>query len=101
MAGELIRKSDLEGARQLLAQLAEEYPSDIELRINLLELALNSSNEKEIEKKKEIEKNIKDIESIEGNEGLLGRYCQVRYLIWQVKERASAKKEGSNSAHRT
>ena len=39
LAGELNRKSDLEGARQLLARLAEEYPSDIELRINLLELA--------------------------------------------------------------
>ena len=93
LAGELNRKSDLEGARQLLAQLAEEYPSDIELRINLLELALNSSNEKEIEKKKEIEKNIKDIESIEGNEGLLSRYCQVRYLIWQVKKRDVGKEK--------
>ena len=38
--------------------------------------------------KDEIEKNIKQIEAIEGNEGLLGRYCQVRYLIWQAQRAA-------------
>jgi tetratricopeptide (TPR) repeat protein len=35
--------------------------------------------------KDEIEKNIKQIEDIEGNDGLLSRYCQVRYQIWQAQ----------------
>ena len=56
--------------------------TNIVLRRNLLDLALQNAN------KDEIEKNIKQIEAIEGNEGLLGRYCQVRYLIWQAKRAA-------------
>ena len=46
----------------------------------MLDLAFKNAN------KDEIEKNIKQIEGIEGNEGLLGRYCQLRYLIWQAKQ---------------
>ena len=33
----------------------------------------------------EIDKNIKQIQQIEGNDGLLGRFCQVHYLIWQAE----------------
>ena len=79
LALELVRQQDLEGASQVWTQLAAENPANIELRLNLLNLALQNAD------KDEIEKDIKQIEEIEGNEGLLGRYCQVRYLIWQAQ----------------
>ena len=79
LAGELERQQDLEGAAVLWTRLAEEDKTNLVLRRNLLDLALKNGN------KDEIEKNIKQIEEIEGNDGLLGRYCQIRYLIWQAK----------------
>jgi cellulose synthase operon protein C len=79
LAGELERQQDLEGASVLLTRLADEDETNLVLRRNLLDLALKNAN------KDEIEKNIKQIEAIEGNEGLMGRYCQIRYLIWQAK----------------
>jgi tetratricopeptide (TPR) repeat protein len=79
LAIELARQQDLEGASRVWARLAAEDPANIGLRLNLLDLALQTAN------KADIEKNIKEIEEIEGNEGLLGRYCQVRYLIWQAQ----------------
>ena len=77
-----MRQQDLEGASRLWTQLAAENPANIELRLNLLNLALQNTN------KDDIEKNIKQIEEIEGNEGLQGRYCQVKYLIWQARRAA-------------
>jgi tetratricopeptide (TPR) repeat protein len=82
LAGELERQQDLEGASVLLTRLADEDETNLVLRRNLLDLALKNAN------KDEIEKNIKQIEAIEGNEGLMGRYCQIRYLIWQAKRAA-------------
>ena len=79
LALELVRQQDLDGASRLWARLAAQDPANIDLRLKLLDLALQSAN------KDDIEKNIKQIEEIEGNEGLLGRYCQVRYLIWQAQ----------------
>ena len=40
---------------------------------------------KDKDKEDKIKESIKQIEGIEGSEGLLGRYWQVRYLIWQAK----------------
>ena len=79
-----IRQQDLQGAIRLWSRLAEQEPNDLELRLNLLDLAFQTANSDEIDK------NIKQIGQIEGNEGFLGRYCQVRYLIWQA-ERAGGK----------
>ena len=76
----LLSQQDLEGASRLWSRLAEEHPTNIDLRLKLVDLALQNGN------KEEIEKNIKQIEGIEGNDGLLGRYCQMRYLIWQTKQ---------------
>jgi cellulose synthase operon protein C len=80
LAMTLLTRQDLEGASRLWSRLAEEHPTNIDLRIKLLDLALLNAN------KEEIEKNIKQIEGIEGSDGLLGRYCQLRYLIWQAKQ---------------
>jgi cellulose synthase operon protein C len=85
LVAELIRQQDLQDAMRLWSRLAEQEPNDLELRLNLLDLALQIGNSDEIDK------NIKRIGEIEGSEGLLGRYCQVRYLIWQAAQRASAK----------
>ena len=54
----------------------------MELRLNLLDLAF------QIARKDEIEKNIKQIEEIEGGDGLMGPYCQALYLSWQAAQRA-------------
>ena len=94
LAIELIRRQDLEDASRLWTKLAEEYPANIEVRLNLLDLALQNG------KADKIEEYIKEIERIEGNEGLLGRYCQVRYLIWQAKIAADKDKEAiQHKAH--
>jgi hypothetical protein len=61
------------------SRLAEQEPNDFDLRLTLLDLAFQTANSDEIDK------NIKRIEEMEGSEGLLGRYCQVRYLIWQAQ----------------
>jgi tetratricopeptide (TPR) repeat protein len=82
LAAELGRQQDLEGASRLWSQLAAQEPKDMELRLNLLDL------EFQIGRKDEIEKNIKRIEEIEEKDGLMGRYCQARYLIWQAAKRA-------------
>lgn len=78
LAEQLVRRQDLEGASRLWSQLAEDDPDDIGLRRNLLELAFQIGN------KDEIEKNIKQIERIEGREGIQARYWNVQYLIWQI-----------------
>ena len=77
-------KGDFEGASDLWSQLAEQEPKDMGLRRNLLELAF------QIGRKDEIEENIKQIEEIEGRDGLLARYCQAQYSIWQAKQRSSS-----------
>jgi cellulose synthase operon protein C len=87
LAIEFKRQQDPEGASQVWAQLAAEEPTNIELRLNLLDLALQSANKEDIEKNI---KQIEEIENLEGDEGLLGRYCQLKYLIWQA-ERAGDK----------
>ena len=92
LALELFRQEDHDGASQLWTRLAALDPANIGLRVNLVDLALESAN------KDDIEKNIKQIEEIEGSEGLLGRYCQVRYLIWQAKRARDKEIRRANQA---
>jgi cellulose synthase operon protein C len=80
LATELRQQQDLQDAIRLWSRLAEGEPNDLELRLTLLDLAFQTANGDEIEK------NIKQIGEIEGGVGLLGRYCQVRYLIWQAEQ---------------
>ena len=80
LATELRQQQDLQGAIQLWSRLAEQEPNDLELRLTLLDLAFQTANGAEIDK------NIKQIGEIEGSTGLLGRFCQVRYLIWQAQQ---------------
>jgi cellulose synthase operon protein C len=80
LADELLRLQDLQGASRLLSRLAEQEPNDLELRLKLLDLAFETANSDEIDK------NIKQIAQIEGNEGVQSHYCQVRYLIWQAEQ---------------
>ena len=76
----LRQQQDLHGALRLWSRLAEQEPNDLELRLTLLDLAFQTANGDEIDK------NIKQIGEIEGSAGLLGRFCQVRYLIWQAEQ---------------
>jgi cellulose synthase operon protein C len=84
LAMELRQQQDLHGAIRLWSRMAEQEPNNLELRLTLLNLAFQTANDAEIDK------NIKQIGEIEGGAGLLGRFCQVRYLIWQA-EQASRK----------
>ena len=89
LANELVLQKDLEGAKRLLSQLAEENPIDLDVRLTWLELAFEETASKDdkkyIQQKDDIKKYIQQIERIEGNDGVQGRYCQVQYLIWQVQ----------------
>ena len=80
LAAELVFQQNFEEASRLWSQLAEDDPDDITLRRRLLDLAIRIGN------KKEIEKNIAQIERIEGDEGMQGRYCRVLYKIWQIDQ---------------
>jgi cellulose synthase operon protein C len=82
LATELRQQQDLQGAIRLWSRLAEQEPNNLELRLTLLNLAFQTANGDEIDK------NIKQIGEIEGGAGLLGRFCQVRYLIWQAEQAA-------------
>ena len=82
LATELRDQEDLQDAIQLWSQLAEQEPNDLELRLKLLDLAFQTANGAEIDK------NIKQIGEIEGSAGLLGRFCKVRYFIWQAQQSA-------------
>ena len=80
LAVELRQQQDLQDAIRLWSRLAEQEPKDLELRLTLLDLAFQTANGEEISK------NIKQIAEIEGGAGLLGGFCQVRYLIWQAQQ---------------
>ena len=92
LATELQGQQHLEEASRLWSQLAEQEPKDMMLRLNLLDLAF------QLARTDEIEKNIKQIEEIEGSDGSMGRYCQARYLIWQAKRAGDS---SSREAQRT
>jgi cellulose synthase operon protein C len=109
LAVEYLRHEAPQAAIQLWSRLAEQLPKNIDLRLKLLELVFQTADkdaadqnikqnkdkiEKNIEQqvvdKDKIEQIIEQIEQIEGNEGLIGRYCRVSYLVWQA-QRASDK----------
>jgi tetratricopeptide (TPR) repeat protein len=80
LAEELFRQQNFEAARRLWSQLAEDEPDNIRLHSILVELAIQLGN------KDQIEKNLAQIERIEGDEGIQSRYWQVRYWIWQIDQ---------------
>ena len=83
----LVRQQDLDGASRLRTRLAEENPTDLKLRLALLDLAFQTASEAEIEK------NIKEIERIEGSDGLKCRLSQLRFLIWQADQGSDKQKQ--------
>ena len=83
LAAEFQRLEDPQGASRLWSRLAEQEPNDFDLRLKLLDVAFRNADSKEIAR------NIKQIEQMEGNEGFLSRCCQVRYLIWQAEQAAA------------
>jgi tetratricopeptide (TPR) repeat protein len=70
---------DSQNAMRVWSKLAEQERSDVEVRLTLLDLAFQTADSDAIDK------TIKEIREIEGTVGLMGRYCQVRYLIWQAQ----------------
>ena len=46
----------------------------------------------------EIKKEIKEIEKIEGSEGLMGGYWQVRYLVWQAQREGEKSQQADKQA---
>ncbi len=80
----LIWQRDLAGASRLWSRLAEQDTHDLDLRLKLFDLALQLGDQPQIEKW------IKQIQEIEGEEGQASTMCQVQYLTWQA-DRAIAK----------
>jgi tetratricopeptide (TPR) repeat protein len=76
LAVDLGRLQDLPGATRLWSLLAAQEPDDLDPRIQLIELGLQTGSAAEIEP------NIRAIERIEGS---LARYFQARYLLWQAR----------------
>ena len=66
LAIEFMRQQDLQGASRLWSRLAEQEPNDLELRLNLLDLAFQTANSDEIDK------NIKQIERDRRERGVAG-----------------------------
>src|SRR5262249_23714323 len=66
---------DLAGAGRLWRQVAEQEPSDLESRVQLLELDLQAGSRPDIDK---------DLKEIERIDGMQARYYQAWYLIWQA-----------------
>jgi tetratricopeptide (TPR) repeat protein len=86
LAIELLRMQDLKGAIQLWTRIAEEDSTSIEVRLRLFDLALQDADTVAIDK------NIMQIATIEGSEGLQARYCRLRYLIWQASRAVDKQK---------
>ena len=51
-----------------------------------------------MDNEEEIKKTIQQIEKIEGSEGLMSRYCQVRYLVLQAERAGEKSREAAKQA---
>ena len=80
LAPRAARLGNLELAKTLWSEAAALDPNDLGPRLQLLNLAFQAGNEKDI---KQI---IGDIKRIEGVDGLTGRYQDIYYLIWQAQK---------------
>src|SRR5579883_1977530 len=76
LAQELSRQQDQPGAGRIWSLLAAQEPDDLDARIHLLELAFQA------DKPAEIEKQLTEIERIEGS---WARCFRARYLLWQAR----------------
>jgi len=79
VAGELSRRNDPAGAARLTAQAASLVPNDLQPRLLLLSLGLQTDD------KAVIEQALAEIRRIEGPESNNARYGDVEYKIWQSK----------------
>lgn len=92
LAGELIRQRDLQGATAALLQLASDEPQSLPLRLQLLELALQSGDGKLAEEQ------VRKIEELDEQSGHLYR---AEYLAWQARRATDpAAKEKARAAAR-
>jgi predicted Zn-dependent protease len=80
LANEIARLGDLPRARELRLEVAQLDPKDLDPHLRLIDLAFQSSSETEI--KAQIDK----IKDLEGGDGPIGRYEEIRYLIWQAEK---------------
>ncbi len=70
---------DTEGATHFWSLLADQEPNNLDWRLHVLQLAFQTAD------KEAIEKNIKLVKDIEGNDPSMGRFCEINYLIWQAQ----------------
>ncbi|HEX3446679.1 MAG TPA: tetratricopeptide repeat protein [Isosphaeraceae bacterium] len=76
---DLYQLQDFPAAGRFWSRMAEQEPNNLDLRLRLLDVACQTANIAEIDD------NIKKIKEIEGNDGSIGRYCDINYLIWQAQ----------------
>ncbi len=89
---ELVRQQDFKGAAVLQSRLADEEPNDLKLRLSLLDFAFQTAtrggidgDSQEFERgRAEIAENIRQIERIEGSDGLQSGFSHLRFFVWQA-----------------
>jgi tetratricopeptide (TPR) repeat protein len=78
LAMECLQIGASEPARRLCRALAEQEPSDLGVRLSLLDLALQAGDESESRRLRD------DYRRIEGGDGPFQRYVEARHLIWRA-----------------
>ncbi len=89
LATELLRLQEYEGASRLLERLAVDEPNNMEVLLTLLDLQFQVGD------RDRISSLISQIRTLDGEEGILGRYCEVRRMIWLAKRESDANKRES------
>jgi cellulose synthase operon protein C len=92
LATEYYRRDDLKTASRLWSEVAQRLSNNIDVRRYILDVAFKMDDEKLAEK------TIKEIEKIEGNDGLKAGYFRASYLVMQAQR---ALEKGRDAAKQT
>ena len=100
LALEATKLNDLELATQLWTEVAQKNLNDLEPQLRLIALAFQTKNVAEIEKR------IEEIKRIDGPDGPVSRYQEIRLTIWNAQnakdpaEQAKLRGTARSYAHR-
>jgi tetratricopeptide (TPR) repeat protein len=83
LAQEIAQLKDFPRAKELLLEVAQLDPKDVDPQLRLIDLAFQASSETDI--KRQIDK----IKELEGPDGPIGGYQEIRYTIWQAQRTTS------------
>jgi tetratricopeptide (TPR) repeat protein len=87
LAQALTQLKDFSRAKKLWLEVADLAPKDLGPQLKLIELAFEAKNEEDINHQ------LDEIKRIEGADGINGRYCAIRYKIWQAGNAADSSQQ--------